>query len=331
MDMTARRRRRLRPRFFLFVLLVATLVAALTHRVHAPARVGSAAPGRPGAPSAPARLTWHPAPWTLPRPAEGLAATVAFGDVVVAGGWSGTSLGTVRGFGPRPFTATLSVPVHDAAAATLGRAVYVLGGGQSTGISTVQALTQGAPTARPARPLPEALSDLGAVTWRGAVYVVGGYTGQSYSARIWRWTPHAPAEVAAVLPVGIRYAGVTLFHNRLLVAGGLTPAGRTSAVWSVNLATGSVRAWPPLPTPTAYVTLAAWQGTVWAVGGDSAHGILDTVLRWDAAEQRWVNAGRLPVPTYYGALVADGATLYYLGGRTASGPTAQVWAAARSR
>ncbi|MCL8209232.1 MAG: hypothetical protein K6V97_14360 [Actinomycetia bacterium] len=248
--MTARRRRRLRPRFFLVLLLAAALVAVLLHRSSPHPGVGPSAPARRV--PAPAAPRWQAASWSLPTPAEGLAAAAAFGDVVAAGGWSGTSLGTIRGFGPHPFAADLAVPVHDAAAAVLDGTLYVVGGGQSASLPVVQALAAGASRAEPARALPEPLSDVGAVVWRGAVYVVGGYTGQSYSARIWRWTPGAPAEVAAVLPVGVRYAGVALYHDRLIVAGGITPRGRSAAVWSVDLATGTVRPWPALPTPTAY-------------------------------------------------------------------------------
>jgi hypothetical protein len=324
-----RRRRRLRPRFFL-VLIVILGVILVVGRPHStadhppPLAQGLTTAHRPRKASRP----WH---WvragTLPAPTEGLTATVGAGDLLAIGGYApGGSVTTVTAIGPTPLRLSLPTPVHDAASAVLGDTLYVFGGGSTVAIPTVQAIALGATPASPARPLPEPLSDLGAVTHAGYVYLVGGYTGSAWSNQVWRWTPRQGISALTTLPTGLRYAGVAWYDGRIIVAGGLAPGSAYSdAVYAIDPGTGHVTRWPPLPVSVAYPGLAVLDGRLYLAGGLTVSGPTDAVWEYDPHQRTWVAAPALPVGTYYGALVAYGGHLWYLGGRTPSGLTATVW------
>lgn len=328
-----RRRRRFRPRFLIFLLIVIAAIITVWHAHSAPkSRVQSSAAPHAAPPhrskSAPAvSLQWHRATFSLPRPMEGLTVTAGIGDILAVGGWSGRSLAGITALGPHPIVLSLTLPVHDAASAVLNNTLYVFGGGSSVPIKSIQAISLVGAAAAAPPPLPKPLSDLSALTVGPQAYLVGGYTGSAYNALIYRWTPHSGATVSAVLPRGVRYAGVAWYQQHIIVAGGLTQGGISNAVYAANPITGSVHAWPALPVPVEYDTAAVLDGSLFVIGGRSSHGILDQAWRYDPSQRKWVAATPLPVATYYGASINYGGHLYYLGGRTPTGLTRYIWEA----
>ena len=283
---------------------------------------------------------WH---WAtgpvLPTPTDALSLAAGDGMLLAVGGITATgTVGTVTAVNSvRSSVPSLSLatPVHDNASAVVGHTLYVFGGGVSTSLPTIQALPLSGAAAPSPAPLPEPLSDLGAVVRGQAVYLVGGNTGSTSSNQIWRWTPTAGVSAVATMPTGVRYAGVAWYQGRIIVAGGMVPASASSAtssdtVYAVNPSTGAVEHLDPLPVPLMYGSLAVYQGSLYLAGGLTISGATDAVWRYEGTAKGWVaGSQQLPVATYRGALATFNHHLWYVGGITGAGaPTAQVWMSA---
>jgi hypothetical protein len=225
---------------------------------------------------------------SLPR-AFSKAAAVALphGRLMVLGGYTGAgSLDTILAGPPSHLKVIgrLPQPTHDAAAATIGGAVYLFGGGETVSIPSVVRVDPRTGSAAEAAALGEPLSDLGAVAIGGRAYLVGGYTGTQFATAILRYRP---TTTVARLPTGTRYAGVAALGRTIYVAGGLTIAGATRAVYAVSLS-GKVRRIVTLPRPEDHAALAALGGRLYLVGGRR-------ILAIDPKSGKVVVAARLPV------------------------------------
>ena len=200
----------------------------------------------------------------------------------------------------------LPTPTHDAAAALLDGSVLLFGGGQSVSVDTIDRVSL-AGVARSAGTLDEPLSDLGAAVVGGKVYLVGGYTGSKFASAILRYAGGGHTSTVARLPAGTRYAGVATLNGSIVVAGGLTPAGTSSAVYSVDPASGSVKRIATLPAPEAHAGMATLGNALYLVGGRD-------VLR--IAGRSVTVAARLPVALSDPAVVALGGRIVIVGGGT---------------
>jgi hypothetical protein len=200
----------------------------------------------------------------------------------------------------------LPTPTHDAAAALLDGSVFLFGGGQAVSVGTIDRVSL-AGVARSAGKLDEPLSDLGAAVIGGKVYLVGGYTGSKFASAILRYAGGGHTSTVARLPAGTRYAGVATLNGSIVVAGGLTPAGTSSAVYSVDPASGSVKRIATLPAPEAHAGMAALGNALYLVGGHD-------VLR--IAGRSVTVAARLPVALSDPAVVAFGGRIVIVGGGT---------------
>ena len=200
----------------------------------------------------------------------------------------------------------LPTPTHDAAAALLDGSVLLFGGGQSVSVDTIDRVSLDG-VARSAGKLDEPLSDLGAAVVGGKVYLVGGYTGSKFASAILRYSGGGHTSTVARLPAGTRYAGVATLNGRIVVAGGLTPAGTSSAVYSVDPASGSVKRIATLPAPEAHAGMAALGNALYLVGGRDVLRIVGRSV---------TVAARLPVALTDPAVAALGGRIVIVGGGT---------------
>jgi hypothetical protein len=200
----------------------------------------------------------------------------------------------------------LPTPTHDAAAALLDGSVFLFGGGQSVSVDTIDRVSLDG-VARSAGKLDEPLSDLGAAVVGGRVYLVGGYTGSKFASAILRYSAGGHTSTVARLPAGTRYAGVATLNGSIVVAGGLTPAGTSSAVYSVDPASGSVKRIATLPAPEAHAGMAALGNALYLVGGRDVLRIVGRSV---------TVAARLPVALTDPAVVALGGRIVIVGGGT---------------
>ena len=234
------------------------------------------------------------------------------GRLMVLGGETrGTSTSQVLLGTPEHLHAAgrLPSPTHDAAAALVGRSVYLFGGGQASSVDTIVRVDPATGVSAAAGHLDEPLSDLGAVTIDGTPYLIGGFTGIKFASAILRFRGGSRTTTVARLPEGTRYAGVAALRGRIYVAGGLTAGGITDAVYEVTLK-GRVRQVATLPAREDHAAMAALDGNLYLVGGRK-------ILRIQPAGRVSVVAN-LPVSLVDPAVAAIGNRLVIVGGGTRS-------------
>ena len=201
----ARRLRRNRRRATTIAVLVAAVVAVVfafvsdgssppSHPTH------GAIPKRTAGSTGPDSLEAGIEPWQVSTPLSRESVVATGAGLTVLGGISaeGNTLSNVSTINVRTGALSpaggLAEPVHDAAAATIGSSVIVLGGGSPDTVSAVQSLpsssgsrsstNQGMVTSN----LPQPRSDLAIATVRdssgalsrGVTFIVGGYDGTNY-------------------------------------------------------------------------------------------------------------------------------------------------------
>jgi YVTN family beta-propeller protein len=202
----------------------------------------------------------------------------------------------------------LPTAVHDAAAAKLGRSVYLFGGGDG------------------ARQHDE-------IVRVGTAYIVGGFTGTHWLDTIVAWSPGRGARIVAHLPSPVRYAAVTAAGGKLIVAGGSLPDGvASSRVLEYSPSTGVLRRLGRLPGPTTHAAAAELGGLAYVIGGRGAS--LDTpTSRIEAIDPRTGRvraAGHLRQPLSDASAISLGSRILVAGGRTADGTQSSVLALSRA-
>jgi YVTN family beta-propeller protein len=244
------------------------------------------------------------------------AADTSADSIVVSAGSAGRQIGRIP------------TALHDSAAVTIGRAVYLFGGG--TGTHQLDAILRVDPRtgiARRVGRLPAPSSDQSAARVGGTAYVVGGYTGTRWLNTIVAWAPDAGARVVARLPTGLRYAAVTAVQGRVVIAGGSLPngtAGRTVYTYTPG-ATGVVRV-GKLPAPTTHAAAAAFGSVAYIIGGrGSLVGTpTDRIVAVDVSRRTVTGVGSLATPLSDVAAVPDGDGILLFGGRAATGTSARI-------
>lgn len=230
---------------------------------------------------------------------------------MVLGGYAGgRSLDTILAGPPSHLRVIghLPQPTHDAAAAALGRSVYLFGGGETLSTPSVVRIDPHTGTATEVPALSEPLSDLGAVAIGGHAYLSGGYTDAEFAQGIIQYDPQGGDTVVARLPHGTRYAGVTAVGHTIYVAGGLTREGATRSVYAVSLA-GLVRQIATLPESEDHAALAAMAGRLYLIGGRR-------VLAIDPRSDKVSVAARLPASLSDPTATTIGKRIVVTGGGT---------------
>ncbi len=286
-------------------------------------------------------------PWSLPTPVSREAVIAEGSNLTLLGGLtsSNESLSSVAALnvatGQEQPTGTLAAAVHDAAAAVLGRRLFVFGGGSPNTVATVQSITRPGSGSSPpgvvSGALPTPRSDLAAVSvGRGSgasAYVVGGYNGSSGEPAVLATTDGSHFNEIAKLAVPVRYPAVVAQGGSLYVFGGeLASAGSTAAttdIQRVDLATKRTSIVAHLPQALYGAAAMVLDGTIYVAGGQVPGGA--TLTQIDAfvpSTDRVLDAGLLPQAVAFGgyATVGSGRTAagYIVGGEVASqsGPDA---------
>lgn len=247
--------------------------------------------------------------WTSPAPgtawhraealgeADGAAVAVHGGCVILAGGTTGRTRGTVARIDPigprREHLGTLAVPVSHAAAVVIGDTLFVLGGRDRNGrpVADVQAF------------------DLGRGHRHG-----------------WFGRRAARAELCGRLPSARAAHAAVALDGAVILAGGEDAHGQAlDEVLLINPATATALPRAALPAPCRAMGAAAVREGLVLVGGRGRDGaVLSEALLYRAAQDRWSRLAPLPVHGHSFAVLAepegwhpDGAQLLALGGRGA--------------
>jgi outer membrane protein assembly factor BamB len=201
---------------------------------------------------------------------------------LTAGGGSASGVYAIRtATGAARLTATLSAPLHDAAAGVLGGHALVFGGGASATVATVEGLgLHGSHNGtHPARAvtvgsMPTPRSDAAAVTIGPATYLVGGYTGARPDAPVLATTDGRSFTAVASLPVPVRYPAVAALGGQIFVFGGQAITGpRAGApldvIQAVDPARHTAAVVGHLPEPLAGAAAVTVSGELFVAGGES--------------------------------------------------------------
>ncbi len=228
----------------------------------------------------------------MPTPRTALAvATGSDGRIYAIGGKDGNGnvLSTVEVYTPSTDTWAEAAPMptpRDALAAVVANGlIYAIGGFNGTiPLDTVEAYNPQTNTwTTGLAPMPTPRYVFGATLGpNGNIYAIGGTNTQSgvtlpmaeaYSPATDTWTELAPMPTPR-----FALAAATGTDGRIYAIGGLTSA--FSTLGTVEAYTPAANSWAsvaPMPTPRAYLAAAVTSGTIYAIGGSGASGILNTV------------------------------------------------------
>lgn len=280
---------------------------------------------------APAQLRAAPLP-ALSAPVQlPAAAPIAADQALIAGGLdahsaSRANIDALVG-GHESARGRLPTPLHDAAAVSLGDAVYYFGGGGGQGgadISSDRILRIDPRTGAtsPAGKLPAPSSDVSATVIGDTAYIVGGYTGKQPLNTIVAWRPGAPAQVVSNMPQPLRYAATTAASGRVIIAGGSTPMGTASdAIYSFDPQSRQTRPIGRLPSGVTHAAGATMgtQAFIFGGRGPSSNSQTDAILAIDPVSGQARSAGRLPAPLSDMGAVSLPGKILLIGGRSPKG------------
>jgi len=130
-----------------------------------------------------------------------------------------------------------------------------------------------------------------------------------------------PARPRFTWQLGVAIAAVLVLVV-MAISLALTRPSRNSALLTREAASATVQRWKaraPLPTPRSRLALVAYEGQVYAIGGESADGVTGAVERYDPEADAWTPLADKPTPVADVAAALIGGEIYVPGGRTASG------------
>jgi N-acetylneuraminic acid mutarotase len=266
--------------------------------------------------------------FSLPAPRERTATTPFGSSLFVSGGLSSAGVSTASVFritasGSATRSAPLPSPVHDAAAASVGGRLLVLGGGESEGSNRIVELLPGPPHL--VGSLPQALSDLDAATIGDTAYIVGGWNGSVTNRDVYAVTSAGAVRSVGSLALGVRYPAAAALTGRVVVAGGETSAGTpTTTAVTFDPASGRATQLPPLPVAADHAAGAVLNGRFYLIGGLHEGVFSDQILSWAPGEARWRRAGHLPAAVADLAASPFAGGIVVVGGRDANGPVASA-------
>ncbi|MGA9349785.1 MAG: LuxR C-terminal-related transcriptional regulator [Anaerolineae bacterium] len=127
--------------------------------------------------------------------------------------------------------------------------------------------------------------------------------------------------------LGIAIVAVSLLVIAI-ISQAVIRASRNAALLTPEAIAATVQRWKvraPLPTPRQGLALVAYEGHVYAIGGESADGVTGAVERYDSEANGWMPLADKPTAVADVAAALVGGEIYVPGGRTPSGsPTAVV-------
>jgi YVTN family beta-propeller protein len=337
------KRRRILPRFLIalvIVLALGTVAAMLVNRgrktsgppLTTTAQSTTRSPADPVAAKPVQRDLTETVTGSLPAPLMNPSFATSGDSVLLLGGLNAAdvSVSTVLSTGFHGARTIGSLPSvrHDTAAAAIGNAVYVFGGGNGPSqLSDIVRVDRATGRSSLVGRLPDASSDSTAATIGGTAYVVGGYTGTRWLDTIVAYRPGGTARVVAHLPQTLRYAAVTAVGNRLVIAGGSLENGTASS--SVLLyvpATGKVTKLGTLPAPTTHAAAATLGRVAYVIGGRGASTGTPTtaIVAIDVARKTVRSAGQLKTARSDLAAATVGSRILVAGGKSASSTVATI-------
>jgi len=273
-------------------------------------------------------------PWQshapLPEPRTEVAAAVAGGEIIVAGGFTADGGNSARvdaySIAANRWRRLPDLPVavdHAAAASANGR-VYVVGGygRDRSPLDTTFALEEGVWRRLP--PLPSARAAAAAAIAGGKLHVLGGVDGRRSLARIafafdlstgsWNRLPGpSPREHLAAATAG----------TRVYALGGRS-AGIDTNTQRFETYDPRTRRWTrlaPVPQARGGTGAALVSGRIISIGGERPQGTIRAVYSYELRTKRWHRLADLPSPRHGLGVVAHGGRVFAVAGGPRPGLT----------
>jgi YVTN family beta-propeller protein len=222
---------------------------------------------------------------------------------------------------------SLAVPVQDAAIATFGRRILLLGGLNSADTSTsdVRAIERG--RTRTIGRLPTVFHDGAAIRIGSFAYEFGGGDGVRQLDQILRVDPATGGTIrVGTLPAPSSDHAAAVLAGEAYVVGGYTGSNwlNTIVAWRPGRSAHVVA---QLPTPLRYPAVTAAGGKVVVAGGSLPDGAASrAVYVFDPLTRGLTRLGNLPSATTHAAAAALGDRALVIGGRSAepNTPTSRI-------
>ena len=180
-----------------------------------------------------------------------------------------------------------------------------------------------------AKPAPTMRTEVAAATLNGKIYVVGGFEQpafgniinlgitpslQEYDPATDQWTSKAP------MPVGLHHVGIGVADGKLFVIGGYRQSGLSvwhpvATVYVYNPATDIWAERAQMPTPRGALSVAQYDGKLYAIGGYDRKANSAAVEVFDPERNAWTVRAPLPTPRDHLAAATVSNTIYAIGGR----------------
>jgi hypothetical protein len=276
---------------------------------------------RPPVPEA-TGITWERLA-AMPTPRTEVAAALADGHIVVAGGFAppDRTVSTVEVFDIASDTwragPDLPLAVNHAMAASVSGQVFVFGGYLEDGPASDAAFVLREGRWDTIAPMPEPRAAGGAAVAGGRIYVVGGVGPAGIATETLVFDPAAGSwSTAAGLNTPREHMGVAAYDERIYAIGGR--AGSLDGFGDAEVYDPAVDEWtvlPDLPTPRGGMAATATSnGFVIAAGGEEQGGTFEEVEAFDIEQERWVALPLMPTARHGLGVVADDTTVYVVAG-----------------
>lgn len=180
-----------------------------------------------------------------------------------------------------------------------------------------------------ATPAPTKRTEVAAAALNDKIYVVGGFEEpglsnlldlaitpavEEYDPSTDQWTSRAP------MPVGLHHVGIGVAGDKLYVIGGYKQSvfsvwKPVATVYAYDPATDTWAERAPMPTPRGALSVTAYDGKLYAVGGYDRKFNTAAVEVYDPEHNIWIEQAPLPTPRDHLAAATVSGKVYAIGGR----------------
>ena len=222
---------------------------------------------------------------------------------------------------------SLAAPIQDAAVATFGRRILLLGGLNSADTSTADVRMIVGGRTRTIGRLPTVFHDGAAIRLGSFAYEFGGGDGVRQLDQILRVDPVTGGTTrVGTLPAPSSDHAAAVLAGEAYVVGGYTGANWLNTIVGWRPGQGA-QVVARLPTPLRYAAVTAVKGKVIVAGGSLPNGTASrAVYVFDPRTRALRRLGNLPSPTTHAGAVALGDRALIIGGRSAgpNTPTGRI-------
>jgi hypothetical protein len=323
-------RRRIRPRFFLFLALVIMLIVAIFSFLLRPG-IPAAIPADPPVRHL-VRVLPHPhafytlTPFGLPQPLKNFS-LIGIGPGVfdLAGGLTTTGLnGSVYTLTENGavMSGNLAQPRQDGGLLDLSANPVYIGGINSNGM--IQSAAETLSGGKTSNGLPQGLSRFTTAYDGDIAYLVGGLGYAGASPDIYRITAQGQASLWSKLPTALVHPMAQIFQGALYVAGGTTASGTlSSTIYRIPLANGRPKSWATMPVGLTNGALVLLDHHLWILGGSAGSHLSNAV--WILENHTLIPSQPLPLPLDGFATAPVGNAIWILGGQSPQGLSSTIY------